>query len=236
MARSLICCLIFHLFDKRTKTPRYFLHDRDWKRDVNQAGLPEEVRAAAEIAVPAGQCVFTRGQRADNFLVVTQGSVGVFARSGEGREVLLYRVRAGETCTLTTSCMLTNTRYPAEAVTETDVHAKIIGAEQFERALHESTTFRQFVFSSFSARLADMMQRMEQLLLDSAQLRLVRSLLRRAGAESTVAATHEQLAQEIGTAREVVSRLLKRLEQEKLISIKGDDIELLQPGVLRAIS
>ena len=77
---------------------------------MNQAGLPEEVRAAAEIAVPAGQCVFTRGQPADNFLVVTQGSVGVFARSGEGREVLLYRVRAGETCTLTTSCMLANTR------------------------------------------------------------------------------------------------------------------------------
>jgi CRP/FNR family transcriptional regulator len=92
------------------------------------------------------------------------------------------------------------------------------------------------VFSSFSARLADVMQRMEQLVLDSVQLRLVRCLLARADTDSTVRATHEELAFEIGTAREVVSRHLKALEQEGLIRMQRGSIRLERPGALRAIS
>lgn len=199
--------------------------------------VPGVLREAAEIVVPAGACVFSQGQRADKYLVVTEGSVRVFARSSEGREVVLYRVEAGEMCTLTTCCMLSRSKYPAEAVTETEVRAKLLGREPFERALNESDDFRKFVFSSFSARLADIMQRMEQLVLDSVQLRLVRCLLRRAEAGgSTVQATHEQLALDIGTAREVVSRHLKGLEQEGLISMQRGSIRLLRPGALRAIS
>ncbi len=73
-------------------------------------------------------------------------------------------------------------------------------------------------------------------MLDSVQLRLARCLLRQTDADSTVHATHEQLALEIGTAREVVSRHLKGLEQEGLISMKRGSITLLRPGALRAIS
>ena len=198
--------------------------------------LPDALREATEIVVPPGQRVFAQGQRADNYLVVTHGSVKVFARSSEGREVVLYRVQAGEMCTLTTCCMLSRSRYPAEAVTETEVRVRVIGVEPFEQALNESDAFRKFVFSSFSARLADIMQRMEQLVLDSVQLRLVRCLLRQVDGDLMVRATHEQLALEIGTAREVVSRHLKALEQEGLISMKRGSICLLRPGALRAIS
>lgn len=206
------------------------------KAQSEEMELPEQLREAAKIAVPAGQCVFAQGQRADNYLLVTRGSVKVFARSREGREVVLYRVGAGEMCTLTTSCMLANTRYPAEAVTETEVHARIIGAEQFERALHESDSFRQFVFSSFSGRLAEIMQRMEQLVLDSVRIRLARCLLKQADAHDRVAATHEQIALEIGSAREVVSRHLKQLEQEGLITTARGRISLLRPQELKALT
>ena len=203
---------------------------------MSQLELPQPLRDAAEVFLPPGERVFFQGQQAENYLVVTRGVVKVFARSSEGREVVLYRVQAGEMCTLTTCCMLSRSKYPAEAVTETEVAALAIGVEPFERALNDSETFRKFVFSNFSSRLADIMQRMEQLVLDSVQLRLVRCLLRQAGAGSTVHATHEQLAVEIGTAREVVSRHLKGLVQEGLISLKRGSITLLRPGALRAIS
>jgi len=225
-----------HLFDKQTKTPRYFFHASFSEPVMSKSDLPDPLRGAAEITLPAGERVFFQGQPAENYLVVTRGVVKVFARSSEGREVVLYRVRAGEMCTLTTCCMLSHSKYPAEAVTETEVTAMAMGVEPFEEALNGSEEFRKFVFSSFSSRLADIMQRMEQLVLDSVQLRLARCLLRQADADSTVHATHEQLALEIGTAREVVSRHLKGLEQEGLISLKRGSITLLRPGALRALS
>ena len=225
-----------HQFDKQTNASRYFFHGRFRDCTVSTLDLPRAMVEAAEITLPAGERVFFQGQEAENYLVVTQGVVKVFARSSEGREVVLYRVQAGEMCTLTTCCMLSRSRYPAEAVTETEVTAMAMGAEPFDQALNDSEAFRKFVFSSFSSRLADIMQRMEQLVLDSVQLRLARCLLRQADSNSMVLATHEQLALEIGTAREVVSRHLKGLEQEGLISMKRGSITLLRPGALRAIS
>jgi CRP/FNR family transcriptional regulator len=201
---------------------------------VSDFDLPEPLRETAEIVVPAGECVFAQGQRAENYLVVTEGSVKVFARSSEGREVILYRVKAGEMCTLTTSCMLGRTKYPAEAVTETEVRAKIIDAAGFERALDESGPFRQFVFRSLGERLAEIMQRMEQLVLESVHLRLVRCLLSRADASGVAIATHEQLALEVGTAREVVSRHLGIMEGEGLIVTERGQVRLLRLDALRA--
>lgn len=194
--------------------------------------LPRLLQDATEVAMAAGQSVFTQGQRARNYLVVTEGSVKVFARSGEGREVVLYRVGAGEMCALTTSCMLGRTPYPAEAVTETQVRARVIGSEAFDRALSESAEFRHFVFASFGQRLTDIMQRMEQLVLECVHNRLARCLMQRADVDGVVAATHEALALEVGTAREVVSRHLKSMERSGLISTRRGHIALLRPEIL----
>lgn len=196
------------------------------------SNLPGLLQEAAEVEMAAGQRVFTQGQQARNYLVVTEGSVKVFARSGEGREVVLYRVGAGEMCALTTSCMLGRTPYPAEAVTETNVRARIIGSEAFDRALSGSAEFRQFVFASFGQRLTDVLQRMEQLVLDCVHNRLARCLVQRADTDGVVAATHEALALEVGTAREVVSRHLKSMEQSGLISTQRGRIALLRPEIL----
>ena len=197
--------------------------------------MPKLLREAAEVEVAAGQRVFAQGQQACNYLVVTEGSVKVFARSGEGREVVLYRVGAGEMCALTTSCMLGRTPYPAEAVTETDVRARIIGSEAFDRALSESAEFRQFVFASFGQRLTDVLQRMEQLVLDCVRSRLARCLVQRADADGVVAATHEALALEVGTAREVVSRHLKSMEQGGLVRTQRGRIFLLRREILELL-
>jgi len=200
-----------------------------------QSTLPEVLRAAPCIEVPAGSRVFAQGQQASSYLFVTAGSVKVFARSSEGREVVLYRVQAGEMCTLTTSCMLGRTPYPAEAVTESDVSARTLGAAEFDRALAGADDFRQFVFASFGKRLADIMQRMEQLVLECVRNRLARCLLRRAGPDHVAVVTHEELALDVGTAREVVSRHLKAMEQGGLIELQRGRIVLRHPEILRVM-
>ena len=85
-----------HLFDNQTKTPRYFFHASFRERTMSKLDLPHPLRQAAEVTLPAGERVFFQGQQAENYLVVTRGVVKVFARSSEGREVVLYRVCAGE--------------------------------------------------------------------------------------------------------------------------------------------
>jgi CRP/FNR family transcriptional regulator len=203
---------------------------------MEEIHLPSALRAAAKIVIPAQRRVFSQGQLADHLLLVSSGSVKVFARSSEGREVVLYRVQTGEMCTLTTACLLGHTAYPAESITETETVAIKLPADQFDRLLNQSDSFRRFVFAGFSSRLAEIMKRFEQLLLDSVHRRLADFLLQRRNDEGVVGMTHEMLAQEIGTAREVVSRHLKTMEQEGMIRTRRGQIEILQTGALRNLA
>jgi CRP/FNR family transcriptional regulator len=197
--------------------------------------LPEFIRDAAEVSVPAGAKVFGQGERAENYLLVTSGSVKVFARSDEGREVVLYRVKPGEMCTLTTSCLLGRTNYPAEAVAETDSVARAVPATRFAEMMHDSAEFREFVFASFSGRLNEIMQRFEQLVLASVDKRLAGYLLTRADGDGIILSTHENLALEIGTAREVVSRHLKALESRGLVDLHRGRVHIRDIQALRAL-
>jgi CRP/FNR family transcriptional regulator len=205
------------------------------RRTVSPDFLPEDLRRATRLIVPPGEAVFSQGQSPANYLLVTAGSVKVFARSSEGRELVLYRVLPGEMCTLTTACLIGHSRYPAEAVTELETEVHALPATEFDQLLNESEPFRRYVFAGFSQRLAEVMQRLEQLVLESVHQRLAECLARLSDADGVVRATHEILAQEIGTAREVVSRHLKAMEQKCLIRILRGRIEIVCPdGLFRS--
>ncbi len=177
------------------------------------------LQGAIELTVPAGAQVFRQGDRADRYLLVTEGSVRVFARSDEGREIVLYRVGPGEMCTLTTACLLGRSDYRAEAVAETATVAQALPASRFHELISASPEFREFVFTSFSGRLNDIMQRFEELVLASVGRKLARCLTQQADADRVVHLTHEAIATEIGTAREVVSRHLKALEARGVVEL-----------------
>ncbi|MBT8048062.1 MAG: Crp/Fnr family transcriptional regulator [Xanthomonadales bacterium] len=198
--------------------------------------LPKIVNEAGELALHANHRVFSQGETPENYLVVTKGCVKVFARSAEGKEVVLYRVRTGEMCILTTACLLGHTNYPAEAVTETDTVARLIPAALFDRLLNESEPFRSFVFEGLSLRLSEVMMRFEQLVLASVHSRLASFLLQNSNEEGVVEVTHELLAVEIGSAREVVSRHLKTMEHEGLIQTRRGLIRILEPKTLATFS
>ena len=187
------------------------------------------------VALDMGATVFRVGSRCAQFLMLLEGSIRVELTALNGRAVVLYRIAPGGTCVLTTSCLLGGGDYPAVAVCETPVRAWAIDAAVFERLLTDSPEFRAFVFASFSARLADVIARMELIALSPIDQRLATEILRRAGEGDAVEATHEALAVEIGSAREVVSRRLKVLERRGILSLGRGHIEIADRRALEGL-
>ena len=153
--------------------------------------------------------------------------------SPDGREILLYHVCSGDSCVLTTSCLLGDNNYPAEGYTETEVSAFAIPANIFHRCLEQSTFFREFVFRNFSQRLADVIKRMESISFGSIDQKLASALL--ASGETTLRKTHNELALELGSAREVVSRHLKRFESYGLLTLSRGSIQNINIEALKKI-
>ncbi len=212
----------------------------DWRElfpYFTETGDPDHaiVSAVREIALPEGAVAFRQGDACGHYLLVVEGSIRVIARSESGREIVLYRVRRGGSCVLTTACLLSQGRYPAEGIAETDVRALALPAATFERGLDASPAFRRFVFSAYGQRLAEIIRRVEELRFGSIQNRLARHLLEytRHGRLDT---THADLATELGSAREVVSRQLKELEQQGLIRLGRGHILLHDPAGLKTLA
>lgn len=184
---------------------------------------------------PKGAVLFEPGQACRAYLLVVRGSVRV-SHSGEGgREVVLYRVEPGESCILTTSCLLSGRNYASEAVAETEVEAVLFSRPDFEALLSLSAEFRDLVFSVFGERLLDLLLLIDGLAFQRVDERLARLLVQRMGPENQVEGTHRQLAEELGTAREVVSRRLKAFEERGLVRLRRGGIEILDLGGLRGV-
>ncbi len=196
---------------------------------------PDEILQAREIILEPGHFVFRQGQPCTHYVVVMDGSVKVFARSAAGKEVVLYHINAGEICVLTTSCLLGGQKYPAEAVTESRVVARILPKDSFERLVAESAALRSFVFASFSSRLANLMTRVEQIALESIEQRLARYLLEHQDRQHAITSTHHSIALEIGSAREVVSRNLKNFERQGLLKLQRGRLTVLDHPALEEI-
>lgn len=189
---------------------------------------------AQTVNVPTGGMPFRKGDACKNFILLLDGCVRVQLSSEGGREVTLYRVRPGDTCALTTSCLVGREDYPAEAIVEEDVTALMIPDQEFRQALLDSEGFRLFVFRGFSGRLCTIVSRMEAITLKTIDERLVEELLKGDSNELSNI-THKVLASEIGTAREVVSRKLRRFESDGLIRSSRGRIEILDRDKLTAL-
>jgi CRP/FNR family transcriptional regulator, anaerobic regulatory protein len=203
------------------------------------AGLDPQARALiardARLAhLKAGQKVFSPGQACSAFLLVKTGSVRVSTVTESGRELLLYRVGPAETCVLTTACLLASADYDAEGVAEADTDALAIPKPAFEELLAQSAAFRRFVFSSYGERLRDLIGLVQEVSQRHVDRRLARFLVDR-GASGPIAATHQDIATELNTAREVISRLLKNFEAEGLVRLERRQIVITDSGKLAAL-
>ncbi len=192
-------------------------------------------KAARVVTLPEGTTVFRDGDPCRSYLLVVRGSVRVQKISENGKEIVLYRVEAGQSCVLTTSCLLADDDYLAEAVAETEVEAVTIPAGPFLDALGHSAQFRHFVFHAYGERIATLMALVEALAFQRMDTRLARRLLDKRADQGEIVVTHHQLAADLGTAREVISRLLKDFEHRGWIRLHRGRIEIRDPESLRRI-
>ncbi len=194
------------------------------------AELLQRICAALQIlALPSGTTVFDERQPCRGFGFVLGGAIRVVKISAAGRELPLYRVTVGESCVITSSCLLGHSDYNARGVTDGQTTLAQLPGKLFDEMLVEPA-FREFVFSLFSERMAELMQLVEEVAFHKLDQRLAALLL---GKGRLVHASHQQLADELGSVREMVSRLLKRFEDQGLVRLGREQVEVLDPAGLR---
>jgi CRP/FNR family transcriptional regulator len=184
------------------------------------------------VAVPAGTVVFDEHQPCRGFPFVLAGAVRVAKLSSSGRELPLYRVLAGESCIISSSCLLGHADYNARGVAEGATTLALLPRLLFDEMLGEAA-FRDFVFALFSERMADLMQLVEEVAFRKLDQRLAALLL---GKGRLVHATHQQLADELGSVREMVSRLLKGFAEQGLVKLGREQVEVLDAAGLRRVA
>lgn len=203
------------------------------------AALDEAVRAtlverARTVHIKAGTVLFGQGREPQSLLLLTEGTVRVQKVAESGREIVLYRVSGGESCILTSACLLAYEGPAAEGIAETDIEAIAIPRPVFEELVSQSGTFRQFVFAAYAKRLTDLFMVIDDVAFQRIDLRLAQRLLDQADADGTLVTTHQKLATELGTAREVISRQLQEFQRRGWVRLTRGRITLTdRPAVLR---
>ena len=188
------------------------------------------------IEAPEGSEIFNVGDRCENFFLVLGGSICVQLVSATNRKIILYRVEAGDTCVLTTACLIGGLNYNAEAVAEADVTAIAIPHGDFQRIFETHQSFQQLVFALFGARLTDIVGVLEGVAFKGIDARLAGFLLSANENGAVKNITHVEIAANIGTAREVVSRHLKAFSAKSYIAHTGGAIMLQDIETLQKIS
>lgn len=193
---------------------------------------------AALATLPAGQEICRDGAQCSHLPLVIQGTGRIYKIGENGREVTLYRVEAGESCVLTASCVLSHRPFPAFAECETPVTAALVAPEQVAHWMTTSRPWREFIFTLVAERLDEVFGVIDAVLFQRLDQRLATFLLRRAEAQGdpSLQITHQELAAELGSSREVVTRLLKDLENGRLVRTGRGRIDLLDLPALKAKS
>ncbi|MEM1314454.1 MAG: Crp/Fnr family transcriptional regulator [Pseudomonadota bacterium] len=188
------------------------------------------------VDVPAGSVIFGPGVSPDNLLLLLSGTVRVHQTSEGGREIVLYRVEAGQSCVLTTACLLAHEDYSAEGVAETDVEAVAIPRSVFDDLVARSPAFREFVFTAYARRITDLFRVIDEVAFGRVDMRLAQRLSTMADDEGEVRTTHQQLATELGTAREVVSRQLQEFQRRGWIRQSRGLVAIEDPAALAGLA
>lgn len=205
-------------------------------RDLPRAVRDRLIEAARVVRFAKGSQVFGPDNVPDSLLFLFEGTIRVSQTSDSGRDIVLYRVEAGESCVLTNACMLAEEAYNAEGLAETDVTAIILPKPAFDRLAAEEPTFRRFVFAAFSRRLIDLLRVIEDVAFGRLDVRLAQRIIALAGHQAEVSATHQQLASELGTAREVISRILQDFQKRGLITQSRGRITLSDRQALATLA
>jgi CRP/FNR family transcriptional regulator len=199
---------------------------------LDEAALGAALDRSQLLCVAAGTPMFGEGSPCRQFPLVLAGSIRV-AKCSDGRELQLYRVTPGESCVLTGGCLVGGRDYPANGVVERDARLVVLPKPVFDELLGSHAPFRQYVFSLFAERLTDLMALVEAVAFHKLDRRLAAALL---GRGRIVALTHQQLADELGSVREIVTRVLRGFADQGWVQSTRGAIEVLDAVALRRVA
>ena len=183
---------------------------------------------ATQVNVPVGSPICDQGSHCQHLALVVSGTARVYKLGENGREITLYRINPGESCILTASCIISDTPFPAFAVCEEDIVALVINPTRVQHWTDTYPDWRRYLFGLISHRLGDVMSVIEEIAFRRVDSRLADYLLQRSRSDQgdCIRVTHQAIASDLGTSREVVSRILKDFEHQGLISVARGQLEI----------
>ncbi len=194
-------------------------------RDAPQPMVESILSLSRKKTLPSNMLVKLEGDQCHDFVLMLSGEKRIFKVSGSGREVTLYEIGPGDICVLNASCILSNTPLPAHAATTCASEILLLPAQNFLDLIARHAEMRAFVHSQINASLASVMALVSEIAFGRMDERL-KSYLVEKSQDGRVRRTHQQIANDLGTSREVVSRLLKDFEREGLALLSRNCIEL----------
>jgi CRP/FNR family transcriptional regulator len=190
------------------------------------------VNSSSPIQAHQNADLFDLSSEVQSYVLLTSGKVRLM-RQGKGREIVLYRVNPGETCILTICNILSGAHYQTRSCADTEIRGAAIPAQLFKDMVEQSPAFSMFIFRSFSERLSGLLELIDEITFMRLDARLASLLLSKG---SIVKVTHSQLADELGSVREVISRILKEFETAGLIKLERNQIQIVDQKALSKIA
>jgi CRP/FNR family transcriptional regulator len=205
-------------------------------RQLPPAAIARLRDSSMAIELPEGSRIFGPGQAPEHFLLLLDGVIRVQQTSEGGREIVLYRVQAGESCALTTACLMGYEEYQAEGIAESNIRAVAIPRALFDELIASSREFRRFVFTAFGRRVTNLFRLIEEVAFSRIDVRLAQKLIELGAGGGHVAATHQELANELGSAREVISRQINEFQRRGLIKAARGTVDIVDRAALARLA
>ena len=188
---------------------------------------------AALVQIPAHQFICLEGNKCSGIPLVLEGRARVYKLSEAGREITLYRVEPGDSCILTASCIMSGIEFPAFVATETDVEAIVVPPAVLHRWVNQYEVWNEFLWAMLASRFAEVISLVQEVAFQRVDKRTADYLVQAADADGLIKKTHQDIAADLGTSREVISRILKEFEHSGLVTLSRGEIHAMDLIELR---
>ncbi len=191
--------------------------------------------SASCVHLPDGRILAMPGDECGQLMLVVRGRLRIYRTTADGREITLYRLSAGESCVLTAACIMSHEGFPAMAETMGEVEALMIPGDDARRWLTHWPAWCAFIFKLVSQRLAEVIAMLEEVAFERMNVRIAHYLLELTTDDTTLRTTHRRIADDLGTSREVVSRIVKSFEASGILETARGTIVVRDRQRLAAI-
>lgn len=205
---------------------------------INDPLWLETIEQARAMIVEPDTTLFSGAAACNNFMLILEGTIRIYQTASDGREITLYRVEAGDLCILSLNSLLKKKSFNAIAVTESPVKALALSSDNFKNMMNSSQMFREYVVNILTERLCETIYMVQDTAFNHLNMRLacmLGSLFER-NKGNALKVTHQEIAFELGTTREVISRILKDFERQNCVTLSRGQIKLASADGLKWFS